>query len=125
MANKLAGEVEFEAGDKKHVLRLDMNALISIQAAVGIEDDEAFWDCLLTKLSGSLKFYRILIYHGLKANEPDGFTEEEAGRITTAYGSHRMIDIVSEAIKWALPEKKEAATPAKGDKPRPSDGRKS
>ena len=123
MANKLAGEVEFEAGGKKHVLRLDVNALIAAQAAMRIEDDEAFWGLLMNKLTGSLIGYRTIVYHGLKETEPD-ITEAEAGQIITLYGSQKMLAVVAEAIKWALPEQKEAG-PGKGDKPRPSGGRKS
>lgn len=123
MANKLAGEVEFEAGGKKHVLRLDMNALIAAQAAMRIEDDEAFWGLLLNKLTGSLAGYRAIVYHGLKQTEPE-ITEEQAGEIITSFGSQKMLAVVAEAIKWALPDQKEAAPTDKG-KPRPSAGRKS
>ena len=123
MANKLAGEVEFEAEGKTHILRLDVNALIATQAALRIEDDEKFWDLLMNRITGSMLGYRCLIYHGLKTSEPE-LTVEQAGQIITAFGSQKLLGLVAEAIKWALPEKKEAATPDKG-KPRPSDGRKS
>lgn len=123
MANKLAGEVEFEVGGKKHVLRLDVNALIAAQAAMRIEDDEAFWGLLLNKLTGSLAGYRAIVYHGLKQTEPE-ITEEQAGEIITSFGSQKMLAVVAEAIRWALPDQKEAAPTDKG-KPRPSAGRKS
>lgn len=126
MANKLAGEVEFEAGGKKHVLRLDMNAWISIQAAMGIKDDEEFWNLVMVNLTGRIGRYRTFVFHALKAGEPEGFTEEDAGKLITEYGSEKLLGHITEAVKWALPEPKpKEAGPGKGDKPRPSGGRTS
>lgn len=123
MANREHGEVDFEADGKTYTLRLDVNAMIQAQAAAGIKDDMEFWGIISLKLAYSLVLLRALVGRGLKASEPK-ISDVEVGDLITRLGTYRTVEIVSEALRWALPPKKEAAATDKaaGEEPRPSDG---
>lgn len=122
MANREHGEVEFEAEGKTYTLRLDVNAMIAAQAAAGIKDDVEFWGILSLRLAYSLALLRALVTRGLKAFDPK-ITDSEVGQIITVLGTYRMVEIVTEALHWALPPKKPGEKPAAGGgEPPPSDG---
>jgi hypothetical protein len=120
MANNLRGEVEIKASGGLLIFRLGINEMISVQNDLGLaEDDQGFLNTLDNMRS--LKKIRTIVLNGLKRDHP-AFTEEMAGDLITELGIERMVEIIKQALRWALPDKEAADTPKKGGKPRPSLG---
>jgi len=121
MANREHGEVEFEVEGKTYTLRLDVNAMIAAQTAAGIKDDMEFWSILSLRLAYSLELLRALVTRGLKAFDPK-ITDQQVGILITQLGTYHMVEIVTEALHWALPPKKPGEPVPEGGESRPSDG---
>jgi DNA-binding protein YbaB len=123
MADHTRGEVEVEAGGKKHVLRLTINQLISVQDALGYGDkDEEFMKELLTgRLFRSFKKLRTLVYVAMQDATED-VTEEQAGDLITAMTLAKMPTVMLQCLRWAMPAAEPDEPRKKGGKPRPSPG---
>lgn len=120
MANNLKGEVEIKASGGPFIFRLGINEMISAQNDLGLaEDDQGFLETLDNLRS--LKKIRTIVLNGLKRDQPDT-TEEMAGDLITELGIERMVEVIKQALRWALPDKEADAIPKKGGKPRPSPG---
>jgi hypothetical protein len=120
MANNLKGEVEIEAASGKLIFRLGINEMISAQNDLGLaEDDQGFLNALDNLRS--LKKIRTIVLNGLKRDQP-AFTEEQAGDLITELGIERMVEVIKQALRWALPDKEADTGPKKGGKSRPSLG---
>lgn len=117
MANKLAGEVGFEAGGKPYVLRLGVNEMISLMDAWGIPPDNL--GALFEKLKGlkSMVLLRELVLHSLRRDHPE-MTLLDSGDIITQVGFDKMGDYIYEVIKWALPEPSEEEGGGEGEAPK-------
>lgn len=119
MPNHLRGEVEVEAGGRKLTFRLGVNEMIRIQDALGLADDDAKFLLALSNLR-SFKAVRTIVHSGLLRDQPDT-TEEQAGDVVTELGMMRVGEVIEQALRWALPEKKPGGE-RRGEKPRPSVG---
>jgi hypothetical protein len=117
--NHLRGEVEVEAGGRKLTFRLGVNEMIRIQDALGLADDDAKFLLALSNLR-SFKAVRTIVHSGLLRDQPDT-TEEQAGDVVTELGMMRVGEVIEQALRWALPEKKPGGE-RRGEKPRPSVG---
>lgn len=122
MANHLKGEVEVVLADKTLIFRLGVNEMIRIQDALGLAEDDAKFLTALSNLR-SFKAVRTIVFSGLQRDQPE-ITEEQAGDVVTELGMARIAEIIQQALRWALPEKKPGAAGEKGGmaKPRPSVG---
>lgn len=121
MANYLKGEVAIVVDGKSLTFRLGVNEMISIQNGLGFADDDAKFLAALTNLR-SFRAVRTIIHAGLQRDQPD-LTEEQAGDIVTELGMARVAEVISEALRWAVPEKKPGSgAEKKGGRGRPSDG---
>jgi hypothetical protein len=121
MANHLKGEVVLEAGGEKLTFRLGVNEMIRIQDALGLAEDDAKFLGALSNLR-SFKAVRTIVHSGLLRDQPET-TEEQAGDVVTELGMGRVAEVIQQALRWAMPEKKPSAGGEKrGDKPRPSVG---
>lgn len=123
MGNLQAGEVEFDVDGKSYVLRCDVNVMIAVQQDCKLSDPE-FWAVVGTSLSISLPMLRAFFYRGAKVAGVDKLGSwDDAGRLVTTLGVHRAVQLVSEAITWCLPPKKEREGGTEADSPpRPSTG---
>lgn len=123
MANHLRGEVSFQDGDQTFTFRMGVNQLLDFQERMGLAgQDEKLWEALDNLRS--LSVMRKIIYCGLIKSHPE-ITEEDAGEIISNLGLPKIAEIVMEALRWALPDKKEAGPADDKGKPRPSRGPKS
>lgn len=102
MANKLRGEVTFEARGVIYTLRLGVNELIQLQDAFGIEDDAAFLAELPSRMRG-LRDLRKFFSVGLRRHHPD-LTDEQVGDLMTELGLAEITKHAAEAMRWAWPE---------------------
>lgn len=120
MANHLKGEVEVDLGSgKKLVFRLGVNEMIRIQDALGLADDDAKFLAALSSLR-SFKAVRTIVHSALLRDQPE-VTEEEAGDVVTELGMQRVGEVIQQALRWALPDRKPGGE-RRGEKPRPSVG---
>ena len=122
MGNTQAGEVDVEVGGQRLVFRLGINELIAIQADWGLADKDAEFFAELDALqqTASLKKLRSVFYHGMRRGKPD-VTEEAAGDLLVALGLKRAGELLSQALRWAAPEKSPEGE-GSGGEPRPSGG---
>jgi hypothetical protein len=115
MANRLRGEVDFVALDKTWTLRLSMNDLIALQEKLGFGDDD---DAFLTQLGQirGMKRLRTIVHVALAGRQPD-ITEQQAGDIITEVGFQKVFGLVTESLKWSMPDPEPAG--AEGGKASP------
>lgn len=111
MANKHKGQVSFEAGGKTYTLRLDVNALIELQDALGFEDDEKFL-AYCSNLNG-IRRVRTFLTQALQLSH-QGTTEQEVGDIITDLGLDEANRLLVRALQWAFPEPDPQAKAPKG-----------
>jgi hypothetical protein len=113
MGNVLRGEVAFEAGGVRYVLRLGINEMITLMVAwklppsAGVEFFQRLGE--LT----SLVELREVFLHGLRRDKPE-ITVEDAGDVLTQIGFARAGDLITEAIRWACPPAQDDADPGGG-----------
>jgi hypothetical protein len=102
MANRFKGEVDFEAQGKSWVLRLGMNDLIELQEALGYGEDDDKFLRELGQMRG-MKKIRKIVFIALRGLQAD-VTEQVAGDIVTELGFQKIVGLVSEALKWSMPD---------------------
>jgi hypothetical protein len=120
MANHLKGEVEIQAGGEKLTFRLGVNEMVRIQDALGLADDDQKFLLALSNLR-SFRAVRTIVHSGLLRDQPE-MTEEQAGDVVTELGMARVGEMIQQALRWALPDKKPDNGKREGQKPRPSVG---
>lgn len=100
MANKLRGEVGFEADGKSYTLAFSINALCQMEDRIGVSVADVG-----TALSGKRRYstLRSLFWCALCDYHP-GLTEQDAGRIMAAIGTNKADALVAEAFKLAFPD---------------------
>ena len=98
MANKLKGEVPFEACGEPFVLVMDFNAICSIDTELGIGIEE-----IGNRLAGSAPTIRSVFRIGLAAKHGE-LTDLEAGRLIGDIGPSRAAELLAEALTAAFPE---------------------
>lgn len=122
MANRLKGEIdetlppELEGAAGLTVrFRLGMNELINLQEALGYgDDDERFMaEVDSGKAFRGLKRIRTAVLHALLKHQPE-MTQERAGEIVTLLGPDRVGELLTEAMKWAMPEPAESKGQKRG-----------
>ena len=120
MANAQHGEVDIEVGGKTYTLRLGVNELCELQAALGLaDDDEKFMT-----IYGQARFMRSLSVMRQAVRIAVGveiMSLVEAGSLITEYGFIKMQDAIGQCIKWSMPPSK----PSTGGEARPSPGPRS
>ena len=98
MANRVKGEVAFEAEGVQHVLVLDFNAMCSLE-------DEL--DIPLAQLGeamtgGRMSLLRSVFRAALEARQP-GITSQQAGHLIQVIGLPRTTELIGEAFAAANP----------------------
>jgi len=98
MANKLKGEVAFNACGSNFTLVMDFNALCEIDTDLGIGIDE-----IGAKLAGSAPTIRSVFRIGLAAKHGE-MTDLEAGRLIGDIGPTKAAELLAEALQASFPE---------------------
>jgi hypothetical protein len=134
-ANPLRGDVELSALGRRYIFRLGINELISLQSALGFDDEDEF----LQKV-GSLRSTKALRTVGscclIRAanytEDPDadvqfGIDEREAGNVITDIGVGAFIRAVAKAMSlaWADPSEGADGSEGKADRLGASPGKRS
>lgn len=117
----MKGEVEIKTSKGTMIFRLGINEMISAQDELGLaSDDQGFLDALDNLKS--MKRIRTIVYCGLKRDQPD-VTPETAGDLITELGIPGIVEVIKQALRWALPEKEAGSgVPKRGAPTRPSLG---
>lgn len=96
MANRVKGEVAFEAGEQEYVLLLDFNALCDLEDDFpGLMDGQVEFK--------SPKAIRRVFHAGLAEHHPD-LTERDAGRLLHELGLAQAGVVIQEAFKASFPD---------------------
>ena len=122
MANSERGEIDVKVGEKTYVFRLGINELISLQRALGLQDEDI--QEFFQRLGGDLTLekLRTVVFHGLKRAQPE-VTEDDAGDVIDSIGISGVAPLIIESIKLGAPIADPDAKRA--GKPRPSRGSRS
>lgn len=107
MANPHKGEVELQAGEKTFTLRYSIDAICSMEAALG-----KGFPAIAAEMSDinkmSVSVVRQVLHSGLQECHPE-LTLKEAGElILSAGGALKVMAKVTEALGAAFPDAKEA-----------------
>lgn len=108
--------ITFEAGDKTHVLRFDINALCVLEDETGKGVDQI--GGLLAPQGGAsprVKDLRLLFWAGLGGGQKEGITREQAGVVMSELGYHEAGALMMRAFVDAFPQIADAVTEAKDD----------
>jgi hypothetical protein len=109
MANRVRGEVGFEADGKSYTLRYSTNALCELEDHFN-QPINAIIGALQDKSSLRITMIRAVVLFGLRDKQPD-MTELAAGEIISAVGLAAMVLKVGEALKAAFPDAIEGERP--------------
>ncbi|MCK1541448.1 hypothetical protein IVB12_05505 [Bradyrhizobium sp. 179] len=117
MANPHKGEVEIVADDRTYTLQYSIDALCSMEAALGKN-----FTAIAAEMSSpsriSVSMVRQLLYSGLQERHPE-LTLKEAGELIPAAGGMlKVMTKVTEAISVAFPEAKKDSKPGPQQGPR-------
>jgi hypothetical protein len=113
MANKLKGEVGFEADGQSYTLVFSVNALCELEDKLGASVSDI--GGLLTR-GKRFSTIRTVFWAGLVDHHPD-LALKDAGRIITAIGIEQADALIGEAFGLTFPEAKAlplASKPAPG-----------
>jgi hypothetical protein len=117
MSNPHKGEVALEAGDKTYTLRYSIDAICSMEAALG-----KGFPAIAAEMSDinkmSVTVVRQVLHSGLQESHPD-LTLKDAGElILSAGGALKVMAKVTEALGAAFPDAKKDAKPGPQPGPR-------
>lgn len=104
MSNPHKGEVSFEADGKTHTLRLDTNAICSLEDEVGI----GILDIMRRMDSGSMSTLRIAYREALVNGSAERRTLNEVGELIDELGYVQAAALLSKALQFAFPPPAEA-----------------
>lgn len=111
MANSLRGEVELQTPDKTYIMRMSINAIVSIEEHfdMGIKQVAALLGDEDGMRIGNL---RTIVMYALREGEPN-LTPEQAGEIVQSAGFAKTAEAIQKAMVAAFPQAK-----AQADNPR-------
>lgn len=118
MANRLKGEIGFEALGKSWTLRYSANAMCELEAALDkpIGEIVGMLRAMQSESGASIRTLRTVFWGGL-SDIHDGLTEKDAGEIITEIGFDRTGQLIGEALALAFPDSSAAGVrPPKGGK---------
>lgn len=111
MANPHKGEVTFEADGKTHTLRLDTNAICSLEDEIGI----GILEIMRRMDSGVMSTLRTAYQCALVNGSTPGLSLAEVGELIDELGYARAATLLSKALEFAFPP---AAAEGEGANPR-------
>jgi hypothetical protein len=112
MANKLKGDVTIKAGDKEYILRLDFNALCTLEEKTG-KGFVAISEQLSKAETMSMVMVRACLWAGLQKHHPT-MTVEEAGDLVVALGGLAgAVGAINSSMTAAFGEPEKDANPPK------------
>ncbi len=100
--------------DKERTIMYDLNALILLEEKYGMPLEEA--TTLIVPQKGEdgglqmpkLRDIRVFLWAGLKHEEKDGFTEEDAGRLISIFTLGAVVSAMNRAMSQHLPDPPES-----------------
>jgi hypothetical protein len=105
MANPRRGEVGFEAGGRRHVLRMGMNAICTLEAELGLSIVE-----IAEKLRTSRQM--LLLRTVFRAALAEGASDDEAGELIDEVTINRAVELLGEAFQLSFPPGDDADPPS-------------
>lgn len=113
MANQERGELGFECGERRFVLKYSVNALCELEDALGMSIRQ-FASLFKEPDSIRLKQVRAAMWSGLLEKQP-GITQQQAGAIIEEITMMRAMDLVGQAMKAAFGFADSSVSEAEGD----------
>ncbi len=110
MANPHRGEVVFEVDGKPCTLRLNTNALCSLEHELDLSVDQIS----ARMIQGYLSVLRSVLRVALVDRT---MTHEEVGDMIDILGPQRTVEVLVQAFKLAFPSPEEAPSPPMGESP--------
>lgn len=109
MGNPLKGEVEFPCNGMSYTLRYNINAMCTLEAALGMSVMEVM--AVLGDTSKlSISMFRTMFWVGLRDKHPE-MTEDQAGIVMDAVGLQEAGTYVAKAFELAFPTVKASNVP--------------
>lgn len=113
MANRERGELGFECGERRFVLKYSVNALCELEDALGMSIRQ--FASLFKEPEGiRLKQVRAAMWAGLLEKQP-GVTQQQAGTIIEEITMMKAMDLVGQAMQAAFGSSSSGAEEAEGD----------
>jgi len=107
MANPLRGEVELQTSDKTYIMRMSINAIVSIEDHFDKGVNQVS-DMLADPASMRIGHLRSIIMHTLREHHPE-VDETMAGEIIGQAGFEATAEAIQKAMVAAFPQAKAVA----------------
>lgn len=107
MANTLRGEVDLQTPDKTYIMRMSINAIVSIEDHFDLGINQIA-DKLSDPKGMRIGNLRAIVMHALREHHPE-VSEELAGEIIGQAGFDKTAEAIQKAMVAAFPTAKAAA----------------